>query len=218
MSRSHEKRKCETCGAGFAPFYGRPSNRFCSRRCYLVARWGETPKNTCHSCGNDITLSGKRKQRYCSLACRIIALTGRPHPRRSGRSVRQCEVCFKTFDRPASNFHSVRVFCGRRCMAEWQSDFVRGSKHPRWKGGLARSYGVGWRGARRAALAKADGICERCKKRPVQHVHHRLPVRYFSRERDAHFSRNLIAVCHRCHAIEHRQLKRLLPLLDLIEG
>lgn len=101
-------------------------------------------------------------------------------------------------------------------MAEWQSEFVNGPAHPRWKGGPPRTYGIGWKAARLAAIQRAGGICERCKKRPLKHVHHKLPVRYFERIEDAHFSVNLTCLCTRCHSTEHRDLAKALPLLDLI--
>jgi len=101
-------------------------------------------------------------------------------------------------------------------MGEWQSEFSNGTNHPRWKGGTPASYGFRWYKARREALIKANGICEKCHKKPAKDVHHKLPVRFFVNIMDAHFTDNLIALCRKCHTIEHKKLAIALPLLDLL--
>jgi 5-methylcytosine-specific restriction endonuclease McrA len=128
-----------------------------------------------------------------------------------------CDWCGEPVNRPASDFHGKRAFCNSRCMAEWQSEFVSGVAHPRWQGGPPRSYGIGWREARRSAMQRANGLCQRCGK-TARDVHHLLPIRYFARLQDAHFASNLISVCFRCHTAEHRNLQASMPLLDLLQA
>lgn len=216
--KSKEVRQCAHCGEPFNPQYGRPDNRFCSRSCYLGNRWGTTAERTCEVCGKPCVTTGKRSQKFCSFECRVKSQEGKPNPGRRNRATKPCDWCSEPVTRPASNFHSDRVFCNYDCMAAWQSANVTGEGHPRWKGGVPRSYGIGWKAARRRVLDRSGGICERCKSRPGAHVHHRLPARYFERIEDAHFIDNLIHVCKPCHAAEHRDLRRSLPLLDLIEA
>ncbi len=142
----------------------------------------------------------------------------KPNPGRANQITKTCDWCSASVTRAASNFHSERVFCDYDCMAAWQSANVSGDAHPRWKGGAPRSYGIGWKAARRAVLKRSGGVCERCKNSPGVHVHHRLPARYFERIEGAHFIDNLLHVCTACHAAEHRELRRSMPLLDLIES
>lgn len=217
MRNKNETKYCEHCGTAFNPLYGRPASRYCSRSCYLAARWGSSPDRACQVCGKPADSTGKRNQQFCSFKCRVKSQVGTKNPGRSNRRIAPCAWCGDDVSRPVSDFHSQRVFCNRRCMAEWQSEFANGAAHPRWKGGPPRSYGVGWRQARRNAMDRAGGVCVRCKRKAAQHVHHLLPIRYFDRLEDAHTDGNLIAVCHRCHAIEHRKLRESLPLLDLLQ-
>ncbi len=215
---SKETRYCAKCCVAFHPHYGRPKQAFCSTACYLLNRWGNKQVPVCAICGKPANSTGQRKQKFCSVMCRIAGQIGKPNVGRSNRITKQCVQCLKDFSRPATNFHSVKPFCSRSCMAEWQSEFMRGPAHPRWKGGtLKRTYGIGWRRAKANALKRSGGICERCKKKPVKHIHHMLPVRYFARLQDAHFDKNLLAVCYRCHAREHRRLNVALPLLDRLQ-
>ena len=212
--RSRETRYCAQCNSAFNPHYGRPNQVFCSRACSLLKRWGTPQARMCSLCGKPAISTGKRTQKFCSFACRVISQTGKPRLGRRNRVTKACVQCLNDFSRPASNFHSEKPFCSRSCMAEWQSEFNVGLAHPRWKGGTPRTYGIGWRRAKAGAVKRSGGICEKCKKRPVGHVHHMLPVRYFARLQDAHFDKNLLAVCYRCHATEHRRLSVVLPLLD----
>jgi len=149
--RSNETRYCEHCGKPFHPLYRRRSEKpqsFCSRQCQLANRWGTTQPNECQFCGNDISHTGKRSQKYCSVTCRVAAQVGRANPGRSNRITKICAWCGDEFSRPASDFHGDKAFCSYGCMAEWQSEFVNGVSHPRWKGGPPRTYGIGWRVAR----------------------------------------------------------------------
>lgn len=76
------------------------------------------------------------------------------------------------------------------------------------------SYGPKWLEIQPMAMARANGKCERCKRKKAVHVHHILPVRYFKYPTDAHFLDNTLAVCRSCHHEEHRQLKNRFPLLN----
>ena len=77
-------------------------------------------------------------------------------------------------------------------------------------------YGSNWYRARNAAMKRSGGICQRCKKAKAVHVHHRMPARYFKKPEDANFADNLMAVCHRCHTKEHKEMEAKFPLLDII--
>jgi 5-methylcytosine-specific restriction endonuclease McrA len=78
-------------------------------------------------------------------------------------------------------------------------------------------YGAGWGPAAYKSMVAAKGICQRCKKARAVVIHHVLPVRFFKYLSEAHFQENLKPVCRPCHLLEHEELKRDLPLLNLIQ-
>lgn len=78
-------------------------------------------------------------------------------------------------------------------------------------------YGSNWHRAKRAALKRASGICQRCKKAKLPlHVHHKIPIRYFKNPEDGNYPGNLMPVCQRCHVKEHKEMESRYPLLDTI--
>ena len=85
MRKVNETRSCSHCASPFHPQYGRPDNSYCSRACYLRARWGTvTPKPECPVCGEPCTSTGRRKQKFCSFGCRVKA-QAEPRGQRNGR-------------------------------------------------------------------------------------------------------------------------------------
>ena len=217
--RSKSIVKCQHCGKDFHPLYRRrsePPQRYCSNRCEKLARFGKREPNQCPICGKPAISTGKRSQKYCSWECAQKAKRDRPNQGRSNLETHPCSWCGEDVTRPASNFHGEKAFCNYRCEAEWQSEFASGENHPRWKGGTPRQYGLNWFKSRKQALIRANNLCERCHKKPVKFVHHKLPIRFFGNLADAHFASNLIALCGRCHSREHKRLTNALPLLDLL--
>lgn len=206
---------CVFCGVRYHPNYGKDLSSFCSSKCYLTNRWGPLKtKLSCAVCGSACRLS---RHKYCSRRCVDIAKIGRPNPGRSNREQRQCEWCGIMFGRPVSDFHSKISFCSRSCAACWQSDNIRGQNHPRWRGGYKSfgGYGVGWRAARHEAIRKAKGRCKKCKA-PAKCVHHRIPARCFEKPSDAHFQKNLMVLCRRCHPKEEKKSREAVPLFDIL--
>jgi len=88
--------------------------------------------------------------------------------------------------------------------------------HPSWKGGK-KPYGWSWEKLQKQLHKENGGTCEKCKKKKRILIHHKMPVRFFTNPYDAHFRKNLIAVCLSCHAQLHKKLKEKWPLLDLIK-
>lgn len=100
-------------------------------------------------------------------------------------------------------------------MAEWQSEFVIGENHPRWRGGRTGvGYGLHWRPMRRRVVERSGGLCEECGDAPFEEVHHRIPIRCFEDPAAANFESNLVAVCKKCHVAAHLEIKS--TLLNLI--
>ena len=73
---------CRHCKQLFYPSYGRQnSSNYCSRKCYLVERWGasRTRECKCLNCGGiyQVFLS-EIKRKFCSPKCKIEYQVGKP--------------------------------------------------------------------------------------------------------------------------------------------
>lgn len=68
------------------------------------------------------------------------------------------------------------------------------------------SYPGGWYAARRKALKRTGGLCERCGA-PANDVHHKTPVRLFETWKEAHDQANLMPLCCACHDAVHREAR-----------
>ena len=216
MRQKTKSHICQYCSTSYHPHYGRADQKFCSRGCYLKHRWGDREINLCPICEKPAISTGEKTQKYCSRECYWKAKKGSKNPEISNLTTKECDVCGKDITRPVSDFHAKRYFCSKECKAEWFSEFMTGEKHPRWTGGYPHSYGIGWKKARKQAVKRAKGICQICKRHKLKAIHHRLPIRYFKKPDDAHYSENLLAVCTICHAVEHRKLLAAIPLIDLM--
>lgn len=216
MRKINETRTCSFCQLDFHPLYGRPKQKYCSTDCYLKSRWGEKHTPTpCPICGKPANSTGGRNQIYCSQECHCQSKTGKPNPGRSNLVTKTCDCCGKEVTRPASNFHSKATFCDTICMGIYQSQNNIGEAHPRYRGYPA-PYGAGWKAIKARIIARANNKCERCHKRKPRDIHHKLPVRYFSNLDEANEDSNLLALCLKCHKIEHRILRISMPLLDIM--
>lgn len=77
--KSKTKSKCVRCKELFFPTYRRRSEKpqaFCSRRCFLLNRWGDPVALQCRSCGKAIN-AGNRKRVFCSFDCRVQSQIGK---------------------------------------------------------------------------------------------------------------------------------------------
>ena len=72
----------------------------------------------------------------------------------------------------------------------------RKTRYPSYKAYLASPL---WKWLRRQAISGARHICKCCRKRPVQHVHHKQYPRDW---RDDHIG-NLVPLCGSCHRRIH---------------
>lgn len=208
----NEERACQRCDQTFRPNYpskGRPPQAFCSAKCYRANRFGEPVSLRCRTCDGPIPRK-RRTAKYCSPPCYRASTRGRPSPNRN-RVTRSCSWCGEDVTRPASDFHSERTFCNHTCMGEWQSEFMVGENHPRWRGGRsAVGYGLYWRPMRRLVIERSGGLCEECARAPFEEVHHRIPIRCFDEPARANTPSNLVALCKKCHTAAHKAIKSTL--------
>lgn len=111
---------------------------------------------------------------------------------------------------------------GQQLPPQWRDNISQGmtgtrvgANHPGWKGGAYSHYGSGWKRAKRIALERANGQCEKCHTTPSNQrcdVHHKIPVRCFSDIADAHAQTNLIVLCRLCHHSAEKEAMKALPL------
>lgn len=95
--RSGMPKVCAQCGGPLA----HPNQRFCSHEC----RFASLPSKACEQCGQTFPLKNNKTQRFCSTACKSIALT-------TDKPTLTCEKCAKPFQGA-----SGRKFCSTKCQA-----------------------------------------------------------------------------------------------------
>ena len=202
-------RQCIVCGGLFYPFHGRETtSNYCSKECYL--RSIRLPNIFCKTCGKKILHPRQKSQKYCSRECYYKSKTR--------RITVQCDWCGISFTRTPSQQKNKGIFCSHKCAYEFSSEYVRGENHHAWRGGTEIKYTGRYCTERKKVLKRANGVCENCHKRPIAAIHHKLPIRFFRNPSDAHFKSNLIALCEICHNKAHKNLKRSLPLLNLLSS
>lgn len=195
--------------------------RFCSPECGNAGgvrhRAAPVP---CHECGEPVRRrKGRhRRRRFCSKPCYLAALSramsGANNPAFKGQEV-DCEQCGKCLVRAPHRLRCDRTFCDLKCYATWQSENVTGEAHHLWRGGIIHDYGPSWRIQRKRALERDGYCCVACGKTREQigrnpDVHHKVPFRDFSFNRDdperrdlhklANRLSNLVSLCRSCHA------------------
>ncbi len=155
----------------------------------------------CESCGKvinrfELGFSEKRfeSRRFCSKGCRwkdedykkkMINVVKDSH---KNPSKKRLEARFK-------KGHTINNGKHRSPNTEFKSR----EKHPNWKGGTSKKYGLDWENQKKLALER-DKCCQRCDSVENLHVHHIKPYRE-SKDNDLN---NLIVFCRRCHIIVER--------------
>ena len=206
---------CANCGKAFTIQTMHQAGHFCSVKCYLEYRWqGHNIECRCPTCGKKIRRIQSDTRVYCSAKCSWQA--GRPTRRRKRDFI--CAWCGTSFSIAPSARLGKRAFCSHSCSAKWWAEFgYHGADHPNWRGGYPNGYEHRWIEIRKKMLERVGEICQSCKKPSNRlEVHHLIPLRCFKQISEAHFEGNLIVLCVKCHRREHRRLKVVAPLLDLL--
>jgi len=101
-------------------------------------------------------------------------------------------------------------FCSRKCFSA--SACFKADQSVLWVGGRTTYWGASWKKVRPAVVAEQDGKCAACNTHigPSLDVHHRIPIRHFTKPADAHFRENLVGLCREHHALEDREIERLI--------
>jgi len=181
-----------------APSLCRSKRLFCSRDCRTM--WAHHPIR-CPGCGETFPRDPKfTGRKYCSWDCY----------KRSRHVTLTCAVCGKQFqsylsERRKRKARSHVACCSRACRNVYTSRLLGGDGT--WmEGGRynPKRSRPGWRKVRDAYMESVGGMCELCETEQAVDVHHLHPVAdggcLYSFD-------NLAAVCKRCHATIHEELR-----------
>lgn len=207
-----ETAECQHCGSEFEYYTGDSNGQFCSRKCLRATEIGRH-ESECDFCGDTFEYyPSSEPGRYCSYSCKARDKTGEENPFWNGGPVTlECVICGAEFETERSTQDS-RETCSTECMGIKRAGHWTGPKNPRWSGGAeGHYYGPTWERLRdtfREDRCQMPG-CERTETRygSALHVHHIIPVREFDDPEDAHYSENLVTLCHEHHmAVEQHGL------------
>lgn len=122
-----------------------------------------------------------------------------------------CDTCGKSFERDqnAVKRNKRGMFCSRPCYSKWRSENLARENSSAWIDGRSEKYGHRlWKAQRARALERDGYVCQRCGLRPKNRncdVHHIKEADSFSSYDKAHALENLITICRKCHANEHKK-------------
>jgi endogenous inhibitor of DNA gyrase (YacG/DUF329 family) len=131
--------------------------------------------------------------RFCSISCKNEG-------QKTGRFIK-CAICGKKawkIPRAFQHSKSGKFFCGKTCQTIWRNKYYSGSKHTRWRNGVA-SY-------RKVLRANNKPVaCTLCKESDtrVLQAHHR------NKNRNDNVLRNLAWLCINCHRLVHLHNQKL---------
>jgi len=198
-----EKRACRTCGK----FFEAPRDKiavgkgiYCSRECYHESMRNRLEVK-CATCGHIFLIFPSRREtaKYCSQACRAVAIRGKPlRP----KLIHVCKVCGTNFATCPSR--GKNEFCSRKC----HHKFSRGKNHPSWRGGLtdpvrALRASEAYKDWRTAVFTHDKFTCQECGNSNNHniHAHHVFPLKYYPEHALSIW--NGITLCVDCHKKEH---------------
>lgn len=222
---------CDNCGQKIKRKKSdiRDTHNFCSQECWQ--EFQRTGKKTvkCSQCGKEIKRwpfqIKKHDNFFCSKKCEGKWLsenqTGEDHHNYKEKVTVNCAICGKEKKVYPYRLNRVnRFFCSRECQDEWQSENIKASNHPNWKGGSVRPryYGPNFSKQRKKVLERDNHQCQACGKGKDEtelHCHHIIPYKEFRYPifegnpiknplaefdwKRANRLDNLITLCKSCH-------------------
>jgi len=222
---------CDNCDKEFKRQKGkiRDTHNFCCLECSNEFQKTGKIEVACSQCDKTIDRwpyqVENNKNFFCSKECEAKWLsenqTGKDHHNRKEKIIVKCAICGKEKKvHPYRLERSDRFFCSRECQNKWQSENIKASDHPNWKGGSVRSryYGPNFSKQREKVLERDNYQCQACGKSQDEiklHCHHIIsyrefrypifkgnpiknPLAEFNWER-ANRLDNLITLCESCH-------------------
>lgn len=209
---------CEQCKSEFkVQNYRKDTARFCSRSC--SGKWGLSVRKMVgqNLTGNKLRLGIPPVNK------------GKPSPYR-GKKVKvykkfECKHCSKEFEvvpwiERQNKSKSGDRFCTKKCHSDYMAINKAGENSPQWVGGKETYRGKSWSVARKLAVVRDKGVCQKCYKIVGNRisVHHKKPFREFDCHQRANRLTNLICLCQPCHMKVERALeKKMLNLKKRID-
>lgn len=100
------KLTCQQCLVEYKSLGRHKNQKYCSQKCYALARIVEIPTSICPSCNKEFQWTRAHKpQKYCSIECKADS--------QRIDTTRACEQCGKIYDPKCQT--SKRKYCSRIC-------------------------------------------------------------------------------------------------------
>ena len=116
---------------------------------------------------------------------------------------RICIVCGSEFEViPALVKRGHGKCCSDKCRFKNHGNYIKGEKHPFWKGGKNGWRGCDWKYIRDKILTRDNHSCQICGKTKRLHIHHKNPYRLSKDNSEA----NLVTLCMSCHRKEELKI------------
>lgn len=217
---SKVERVCPICNAIFYTTtyqilkgYG----NYCSIKCHSKSRIYNV-NTKCSFCNKDISLKKSRitKHNFCDAECMKKFFVKENHMGWIGGQIKtKCKICNKEFSVcNATILIGNGLFCSRKCYGIYKKQICLGSDNPNWKGGISKeshlqrtsSEYINWR---KQVFERDNYICRHCGapgSKSYLNAHHIIP---FSIDKSLMYDiTNGITLCKKCHANEHKRLRK----------
>lgn len=175
-------KECPVCNTNFETKY--KSKVYCNKKCSQKRHL-----KVCEICKNEFR-TGHKDTITCSKKCasEITKLVTKEE---------KCFNCGKIFSRSTNTFASnkKRYFCSSRC-----SNRIYSKENP-------TRYGGTYKRRRKEIIKRDDYKCTKCNSKENLEIHHIIPIINFEDPNDAHYDKNVITVCKKCHYKIERGIK-----------
>jgi 5-methylcytosine-specific restriction endonuclease McrA len=207
---------CSFCKKQFKTY--KRASKYCSRDCRDNARRDPSKKSifVCKGCGKQFEDWTYRKTAFCSNRCKMTLWAKQPRPwqEKPERWVeRNCLTCGKVFTVTVSQIElrNGGKYCSRKCFGKAQSQKMKETGGPNYKGGITqKNYlyyrGSNWDSQKRKALKRDNHECQVCHSRGNLFsglaAHHIVPYRFFNGDfESSNQLSNLITLCRKHHGL-----------------
>lgn len=158
-----------------------------------MGKWG-TGKiiKICEFCKKEFHSRVDRIGKYCSKSC---GSSGKP--KRFLRVKKNCDVCLKEYEIKLHR-KDISKYCSHECRRKMMP---KKENHPRWKGGVSRTWG-----SRKMIkkMKRVIGKCEICEVKENLQGHH--VIRYSECNDLREEEKNIQILCIKCHAKQHPEI------------
>lgn len=167
-------------------------------------------KFVCENCNKDFLAYPRHRKgnhKFCSMKCQHEWRTGKTDLVKKKGINKECPICGNDFYCYPYEVDKKKT-CSMKCNYELQrrEGIHQGENCNFWTGGFDNYRGKNWYQQREKARKRDSNTCQSCGKTVDEHetnmiVHHIVPFRFFQNDyKKANDLKNLISLCHNCHA------------------